>query len=311
MVDFKKRLVIPSGAKPINPIHIYDRLDRASDKGPLRPAQIAVLGEWHQNRRGQRDVILKLNTGQGKTLVGLLMLQSVMNESEGSALYLCPNIYLVNQTVAQARQFGITCVTAEGDLPVEFLDGKAILVAPVQKLFNGLSKFRLGPQSLPTPYIVIDDAHACIDSIKASYTVTLPSEHPAYQALVNLFSAALEQQGAGTFADIRRKDFGAFLPVPYWEWTNRNSDVIRILGKHIAQDALRFVWPLIKDILTDCLCIISGHGLAIAPYRAPLQMFGSYDRATHRFFMSATITDDSFLIKGLGLSENAVKDPLD
>lgn len=94
MIDFKKRLVKPAGEKSLNPIEIYDKLDRASDKGPLRPAQIVVLEEWHQNRRNTRDVILKLNTGQGKTLIGLLMLQSKMHENEGSAVYLCPTILL-------------------------------------------------------------------------------------------------------------------------------------------------------------------------------------------------------------------------
>jgi replicative superfamily II helicase len=308
MIDFKKRLDKPSAEKPINPIEIYDRLDRASDKGPLRPSQIAVLEEWHKNRRNMRDVILKLNTGQGKTLVGLLMLQSKMNEEESSALYLCPNNFLVNQTVTQAKQFGIICVTAEGDLPVDFLDGKSILVASIQKLFNGLSKFKLGPQSISVPNIVIDDAHACIDSIRDSYTIKLSSEHPAYQEIIDLFSAGLEEQGAGTYADIRRKDFGAFLPVPYWEWSDRNSDVVRILAKYV--DQVKFAWPLIRDILKDCLCIISGQSLEISPYRPPLQMFGTYDKAKNRVFMSATITDDSFLIKGLGLSEGTVNDPL-
>jgi replicative superfamily II helicase len=204
---------------------------RASDKGPLRPAQIAVLDEWHKKLRKTKDVILKLNTGQGKTLVGLLMLQSKMNENEGSAVYLCPNNFLVSQTVNQARQFGIRCVTAEGDLPAEFLDGKAILVTSVQKLFNGWSKFKLGPQSIPVANIVIDDAHACIDSIKDSYTIKLNSSHSAYQEILELFSSPLEEQGAGTFADIRRHDFEAFLPVPYWEWADHNSEVVRILAK--------------------------------------------------------------------------------
>ena len=165
MVDFKKRLDKYSGEKPIDPIAIYERLDRASDKGPLRPSQIAVLNEWHKELRNQRDVILKLNTGQGKTLIGLLMLQSWMNENEGTALYLCPNNLLVSQTISQAKQFGINCITTDGDLPVEFLDGKAVLVTSVHKLFNGLSKFGLGQQSLKVDNIVIDDAHACIDSM--------------------------------------------------------------------------------------------------------------------------------------------------
>ena len=51
MVDFSKKLGTAKAKKPLDPIAIYDNLDRASDKGPLRPAQEAVLTEWHKTRR--------------------------------------------------------------------------------------------------------------------------------------------------------------------------------------------------------------------------------------------------------------------
>src|SRR5262245_49627245 len=103
MVDFKKRLKAASGKQSLVPAEIYDRLDRASDKGPLRPAQEAVLAEWHQEWRSQRDVIVKLHTGQGKTLIGLVLLQSKLNEGVGPAVYLCPDNFLVDQTALQAK----------------------------------------------------------------------------------------------------------------------------------------------------------------------------------------------------------------
>lgn len=146
MVDFKKHLGAKRRvAKPLAPAEIYDTLDRASDNGPLRPAQSAVLGEWHQARRSWRDAIVKLHTGDGKTLIGLLVLQSKLNEGIAPAVYLCPNNLLVQQTIAQAKQFGLQCVTADPELPSEFLNGDAILVTSVQKLFNGLTRFRLWP----------------------------------------------------------------------------------------------------------------------------------------------------------------------
>jgi hypothetical protein len=41
MVDFNKQLAGGKAApKPINPEDIYEAADRASDTGPLRPAQI-------------------------------------------------------------------------------------------------------------------------------------------------------------------------------------------------------------------------------------------------------------------------------
>lgn len=46
MVDFRKRLSNKKVEAVIDPVKLYDTLDRAYDKGPLRPAQIAVLEEW-------------------------------------------------------------------------------------------------------------------------------------------------------------------------------------------------------------------------------------------------------------------------
>ena len=52
-----------------------------------------------------------MNTGSGKTLVGLLMLQSLLNEEIGPALYLCPTKQLVEQAYQTAREVGIPAVT--------------------------------------------------------------------------------------------------------------------------------------------------------------------------------------------------------
>lgn len=116
--------------------------------------------------------------------------------------------------------------------------------------------------------LVVDDAHACIDAIKGAYVITLERKHPAYQELLALFGQDLEDQGVGTFAELRSRDAAAFLPVPYWAWMDRHRDVAAILAKHTATKEV-FVWPLIRDHLRDCLCVFSGKELVIAPYRPP------------------------------------------
>jgi replicative superfamily II helicase len=310
MVDFKKHLAKASAKAPIDPVELYETLDRASDKGPLREVQNAVLTEWHSSRRTNRDVIVKLHTGQGKTLIGLVILQSKLNEDVAPAVYLCPNNFLVAQTATQAKQFGLNFVLADPDLPAEFLDGKAILITSVQKLFNGFTKFGLGLQSQPVGALVMDDAHACIDAIKEQCMIRLKNDTQPYSDLLNLFGPALEKQGIGTFADIKNQSRDGLLPVPYWEWIDRRSEVATILSKYISRDEIKFTWPLLKDSLQDCLSVISGSALEIVPYLAPLHLFGSYEKAQHRVFMSATVTNDSFLIKGLGLAQEVVKNPL-
>lgn len=310
MVDFKKRLAGKKLEKPIDPIKLYETLDRAHDKGPLRPAQEAVLTEWFAKHLASRDVIVKLHTGQGKTLIGLLMLQSQLNAGKGPVVYLCPDHFLISQTCEQAKQFGIKTCNAENDLPEEFLNSTSILVTSVQKLFNGLTKFGLNRQSAEIDTVLMDDAHACADRIREACCIRIPATEPAYDALKTLFAADLEQQGSGTYADIENKKRDALLPVPYWSWMARESEVAAILSSHAERKSIKFAWPLLKDQLKHCQCVVSGAALEIEPYIAPLSAFGSYYKAKHRVFMSATVTDDAFLVKGLQLKPETITKPL-
>ncbi len=310
MVDFKKKLRGKVVEKPTDPVKLYDTLDREADKGPLRPAQTAVLTNWFSKHQGDRDIIVKLHTGQGKTLIGLLMLQSRLNAGLGPVVYLCPNNYLADQTREQARQFGIRTCTSDSELPEEFLDSRSIYVTSVQKLFNGLTKFGLHNQSTAVDTILMDDAHACSDIIRSQCRIHIPSDEPAYSALKALFSADLEAQGSGTFADIENDKRDAFLPMPYWAWIPREGEVANILSKNADRKSVKFAWPLLKDMLSHCQCLVSGQAIEIEPYVAPLAAFGSYFKAAHRIFMSATVTDDAFLVKGLQLAPKTITNPL-
>ncbi|PTY03688.1 DEAD/DEAH box helicase [Opitutaceae bacterium EW11] len=323
MVDFSKRLNKPKRESVLDPVEIYAGLDRKADKGELRKVQAHVLSEWHKRLRTQRDVIVKLHTGQGKTLIGLLLLQSKLNEKGGRVAYLCPTIQLIEQTYNQALDFGFkVCKPEQGEpLPAEFHDGKAILITSVQKLFNGRTQFKLHHQSLALSALVMDDSHACVDSIRDAVSLRVPRSvydskgkvtgtHPIYEKLFNLFSGALREQGEGTFQEIEAKKANALLAVPYWAWKERVLEVTRTIAGHDEDDLVKFVWPIIKDRLAECLCVISGAGLEITPYLAPLEDFGSFWKAETRIFMSATVTDDSFLIKGLRLSPETITKPL-
>ena len=310
MVDFKKHLAGTKVEKPTDPVKLYDTLDRAHDKGPLRPAQLAVLGDWFENHQKTKDIIVKLHTGQGKTLIGLLMLQSRLNGKHGPVVYLCPDNYLIAQTCDQAKQFGIATCIADPELPNEFNNGDKILVTSVHKLFNGLTKFGLNRQSISIGTLLMDDAHACADTIREQCRIRIPSEEPAYSALKALFSDDLEMQGVGTYADICNGKRDALLQVPYWSWTSRETEIAKILSKNANRDSIKFAWPLLKDMLGQCQCIISGAAIEIEPYIAPLATFGSYWKAGHRVFMSATVTDDAFLVKGLQLVPETITKPL-
>lgn len=310
MVDFRARLKTKINEQKVNPIELYNSLDRAVDKGPLRQSQEHILREWFDEHRDDGDIIVKLHTGQGKTLIGLLILLSRINQGKGPALYLCPNRYLVDQTCTQAAQFGIPFCEITDDIPAEFIDGKTLLVTTVQRLFNGLSKFGIGTKSLHVESVLIDDAHSCIEAIKNACTIVFEKDSLAYQHLFALFKVDLEYQGAGTAADISSGSFDAVQCVPYWAWYERHDDVIRVLSKYKDDATVKFAWPLIRDTLYNCSCIFSGTAVEISPNLTPVHLFGSFAKARQRIFMSATFFDDSFLVKGFGLSETTINHPL-
>jgi hypothetical protein len=91
---------------------------------------------------------------------------------------------------------------------------------------------------------------------------------------------------------------------------DRHEDVASILAKDSNTEEVKYTWPLLKDNLRDCICVMSGQAIQISPQLAPLHLFGSYSGAAHRVFMSATVTNDAFLVKGLGLAADVTTSPL-
>lgn len=219
---------------------------------------------------------------------------------------------MVSQTCEQASQFGIAHCTSDGDLPIDFYEGNSILITSVQKLFNGLTKFDIGAKSEPVGAIVLDDAHACVDAIRDAVQIHLKRTSDVYQRLIRLFSESLREQGAGTFQEIINGESGSQLLIPYWSWQDKQKEVVEIIGSNNARgsNAIKFAWPLLKDRLDECQCLVSGQSMEISPYLPPLDLFGSYHQAEHRIFMSATIAEDAFLVKGLGLSAETIQKPL-
>src|ERR1700739_2867704 len=105
MVDFEKLRTKKKTVEPVDPLEIFRRLPKPPGINDLYTSQAEVLQTWFE-KRDTRDVILKLHTGGGKTLVGLLMAQSTLNEISEPVLYLTPTQQLVNQTLAKAKAHG-------------------------------------------------------------------------------------------------------------------------------------------------------------------------------------------------------------
>ena len=140
-----------------------------------------------------------------------------------------------------------------------------------------LDQFGLNRASIGVDTVLMDDAHACADRIRAGCRIRIPSSEPACSSLKTLFATDLEEQGVG-FSSL---------------WTSRTPNVkhccqcptgpglsgrARSLRSCIQTDrkSVKFAWPLLRDMLRHCQCIFSGAAVEIEPYVPPLNAFGSY-----------------------------------
>ncbi len=326
-MDFDKFAEGTPDVDVTDPLALYKTLDRERSHVELRPGQEALLEAW-AIRRNERDLVLKLATGAGKTTTGLLMLYSHMRETRRPCLFLCPTNQLVDQVAEESKRCGVPAVTVTGgagEIPPEALMGEAVLITSVQNVFQA----RAGHFKKAAFYaILIDDAHAAIDIVRQKFRLTFPHAHPVYKKLRGLFKDALKNQNMGAAAAIDAEYSVGAVEVPYWAWAAQLDAVSKILtdaakaedaaykasranhSKHTATD-LPFTWGLISSCLMGMRCAFSEVMVEIAPEVCPVDRVQTYDRAERRIFMSATISDESVLVRELACSPAAANTPIE
>lgn len=138
-MNLLSKLSSSAKAKTIEPREIFMTLpSKAPGYGYPRDVQSEVWKKWF-DIRNEKNVILKMNTGSGKTVVGLIMLQSCLNEEKGPAIYVVPDNYLVKQVIDEAKRLGISATEDKDDY--SYSNSKAILVTSIQTIVNGYSYF--------------------------------------------------------------------------------------------------------------------------------------------------------------------------
>lgn len=328
-MDFDKLGEGIADVDPRDPLALYDTLDRQQSHHTLRPSQIALLKAWAE-RRGERDVVLKLATGAGKTTIGLVVLYSHMMETQRPCLFLCPTNQLVDQVVQESRRCGIPAVAVLGgiEIPPDALAAHAIIVTSVQSIFQA----RAGRFEKAGIYaLLVDDAHAAIEIVRQQFRLTIPRDDDLFDELHALFRLALRDQNRGSAEELEAGVGVGGLEVPYWVWVEHLDAITNLLVERSKKEDEAFrarrggggpkdrsllegmplTWGLLKNVLHGCRCVFSAKAVEIAPEVPPVERVPTYEGAQRRIFMSATISDESVLVRELGCSEDAAKNPVE
>jgi len=270
-----------------------------------------VWDQWHE-RKSEKDLVIKMNTGGGKTTVGLILLQSCLNDKMGPAVFVTPNKHLTEQAIQEAKALGLPVTDDTND--ERFKSGQSILIANVYKLVNGMSVFGVEGgyrASVNLGAIVFDDAHACHDTIESQFSLTIPRENTdLYNSLFKLYATDLQEQNPTKIQEILEGAPNRSMLLPFWSWRANLNATIELLVQNRELDILKFQYPLVADHLRQCSCVISESGIEITPHVVPISKIPSIFNAGRRIFMSATLADDGALSSHFAVSHAAISKPI-
>ncbi len=299
-INFGKIAAPKPAKRPTDPIEIFQTL-RVTDRAinDLWLAQGDALRTWDKDRL-LKDTAIVLNTGAGKTLVGLLMAQSLVNETNGHVVYACSSIQLVEQTAAKALGYGLEVTTYFKQLFDNHLyqQGLAPCVTTYQALFNGKSKFFR--ENLAA--IVFDDAHAAEHLIRDHFTLRI-----SRGAFPNLFARVYELfrsyydrigKGVGYSEILSKQDSGTSWFLPPFALNEQLSELQRLLVSANLSDSIEtlFAWEHLKNHIDLCACFIGSTEISFTPPFIPIGNLPYFQRDMRRLYLSATLpAGDAFL----------------
>ena len=315
MVNFRKLHRPLTGDPVLDPVEIFQALPKPQYVNDLWDTQAAALRAWHDRRR-EPDLAIKLNTGSGKTLVGLLIGESIRREIRQPILYLAPTRQLVSQVVEKATAFGISAEAHErgSPLPASFLNAEAILVGSYHLLFNGLTRFGLLGRGEPVPVggIVLDDAHTSAGTLRDIFSIVVKrSEHlELYRDLVGRFRWAFEKVHAvGRFDDIVAGREEGVMEVPHWSWLDEAA-AVRERIQSVDGEPFLFRLPLVRDHFPVSHALVSRDAFTVTPMLPPVHVVPSFAKCDRRVFMSATLSDDGLLVRTFRASVESISKPI-
>lgn len=277
--------------KETDPSKIIRNLKRDDLFAYPRDVQDQVWSEWF-TKRNKKNLVIKMNTGSGKTVVGLMILQSSLNEDKGPALYLCPNHQLKNQVIKTANKLGIK--VTDDPTSFDYQSSSAICVVTIHKLINGFSVFGIN-RDINIGSMVIDDAHACLDIIEDQFTIKIPRSDSCGKELWEIFAERLKRQYSNKYIALKTQDPHEFALIPYWDWQDKLDLTYKVLLKHRDEDFLKYKWGLIKDCIKLCHCVCTHELFEISPFQIPIDRIPAIKKSERIVFMTATMSDDSIL----------------
>ncbi|TIS90604.1 DEAD/DEAH box helicase family protein [Mesorhizobium sp.] len=306
MVDFSKLTRPKSTAAPIDPIEIFKKTPNLGDApNDLWKGQAEALTLWHKGRSLADNVVI-LNTGAGKSIVGVLIAQSLVNEEIGPVVYACSTIDLAKQTERECERIGLKFTSRisgafSNDL---FATGKAFCITTYAALFAPITGFT--KERAPAA-VVFDDAHVSERLIRDALTLHISkTDYSAlYGDLIDVVRPEFEALGKGQHLNFILEDVGqagVTLCPPATAFRHR-AEIIEMLKKHDYKNKESLFFPVVHlyEHIGMCAIFLSSGAIEITPPFIPTTRFEFLGPKVRRVYLSATLDYETDFVRGFGV----------
>ncbi len=305
MIDFSKFSRPAGTSAPINPIEIFKRSPNVGNApNDLWEGQAQALKGWHENR-DKSDNLIVLNTGAGKSIVGVLIAQSLTNEDIGPVVFVCSTIDLVKQTAKECDRLGIkyTRRVKQGFDNDLYETGKAFCITTYQALFSPINAF---VKDKAPRAVIFDDAHVGERMIRDAFSLVIRKDkHKVlFDSILKIVRPefdAIGKTGNLNFVIESVGQVGSTMCPPCTAFRNKEQIISALKAAKYSSDAeLSFPTIQLYENLHNCAIFISSSAIEITPPFFPTGKFDFLSDGVRRVYLSATLEFETDFVRGFG-----------
>jgi hypothetical protein len=312
MIDFNRLSRPKATAAPLDPAEIFAKTPNLNNApNSLWTGQAEALKSWHC-QRGNEDVAILLNTGAGKSIVGVLIAQSLVNEQIGPVVFACSTIDLVSQTARECDRLGIAYTKrVEGGFTNDLFEtGKAFCITTYQALFASITTFT--GEKKPAA-VIFDDAHVAEHMIRDAFTIQISKKaFPRLHAdIIDIVRPEFEKINKGDHFSYVLDDVGQQVVTmcPPATAFHCKEQIVQAIKRtpNLKQTApLYFPFVHLMAHIRHCAIFVSSAAIEITPPFIPTGAFEFLGNGVRRVYLSATLEFETDFVRGFG-RKSAVK----
>ncbi|MDP2655699.1 MAG: DEAD/DEAH box helicase family protein [bacterium] len=293
----------------LSPLELFYKLTHLEIEHP-RPSQLEVLEKWYVAYRSSvNDNIVSLNTGAGKTLVGLLMAETLRRERNGKVLYVCPNNLLGKQTLDESKRYGLEVaayLNLDGEGPAwihedKYLANESVCITNYDAVLNSRSIF----ESHEIVGIIFDDAHIALELLDKQYTFSI-DDSELIKKILPLFE---DSPTIGhKIESLLQSDPQSLAMVPLFEWHEAHEEIKRlIIAAKAHQGTHAFAWKFLQGNFLHCLCFMAAGRIEISPLYPKSKDHYVFSKNIQRVYLSATVPNLGDITRVFGITPKRIE----